>query len=313
MGQALMLAGLMMLGIMLAFVGLMMPRKTGKVQIQERLSQFAVRESPKSLDDMELERSFSERIMAPLIKKIGLMMTSRTPQQQLEQIRKNIMLAGNPPGLTAESFLTMRIVLACVLGGLGVAIGFFSGEMMYALGGLVLGGGLGYMLPGIWLGQKMRARKKMIMRRLPDALDLMTICLQAGASLDRAMSKVVEKDNNASPIAAEYRIVLKEMNLGRPRVQALRAMAERCQTPDTDTFISSIVQADLLGLPLVRVLEIQSKQMRLRRRQRAEEAAHQAPIKMLFPMIFLIFPSMFIVILGPAVPAISQAFSSMGQ
>ena len=137
------------------------------------------------------------------------------------------------------------------------------------------------------------------MKKLPDALDLMTICVDAGLTFDGAMSKVNEKWDD--PLANDFGRVIYEMQLGKSRRQALRDMSDRMNVADVTSFIASVLQADQLGVSVGRVLRIQSEQMRLRRRQRAEEKAQQASLKMLFPLIFLIFPSMFVVLLGPAI------------
>jgi tight adherence protein C len=167
-------------------------------------------------------------------------------------------------------------------------------RLLYTL----LGAGVGFMLPQMWLRSTIDRRKQAIIKKLPDALDLMTICVDAGLTFDGAMDKVYEKWRD--PLSLEFGRVLYEMQLGKSRRQALRDMVERIDVADVTSFVASVLQADQLGVSIGKVLRIQSEQMRVRRRQRAEEKAQQAPIKMLFPMVFLIFPAMFIVLLGPA-------------
>jgi tight adherence protein C len=150
----------------------------------------------------------------------------------------------------------------------------------------------------MFLSSMVRRRQEAIIKKFPDALDLMSICVDAGLTFDGAMSKVDEKWDD--PLAREFGRVIQEMQLGKTRRQSLRDMADRIDVADVSSFIAAILQADQLGVSIGKVLRIQSEQMRIRRRQRAEEKAHQAPVKMLFPMVFLIFPSMFIVLLGPA-------------
>jgi tight adherence protein C len=150
----------------------------------------------------------------------------------------------------------------------------------------------------MFLSSMVRRRQEAIVKKFPDALDLMSICVDAGLTFDGAMAKVDEKWDGA--LAEEFGRVIYEMQLGKSRRQALRDMSDRMEVPDVTSFVAAILQADQLGVSIGRVLRIQSEQMRIRRRQRAEEKAHQAPVKMLFPMVFLIFPSMFIVLLGPA-------------
>ena len=158
------------------------------------------------------------------------------------------------------------------------------------------------MIPGIWLDKKIKARRKEIQLSLADAIDLLTISVEAGLGFDPAMQRVVEKWDNA--LTREFSRMLSEMRIGKSRREAMRELATRCNVDDLNVFISSIMQADQLGVSITQVLRTQSKQMRIRRRQRAEEAAHKAPIKMIFPMVLLIFPAMYVVIIGPAIPQI---------
>jgi len=164
---------------------------------------------------------------------------------------------------------------------------------------------LGYYLPGSWLGSKIRQRQKEILKSLPDALDLLTICVEAGLSFDAAMAKVVEKWDNE--LSRAFARVLQEIQLGKLRREALRNMADTMDIRDVSNFVAALIQADQLGVSIAKVLRIQSDQMRVRRRQRAEELARQAPIKMIIPIVFLIFPALFIILLGPGVLSIIRS------
>jgi tight adherence protein C len=178
-------------------------------------------------------------------------------------------------------------------------------DKMSALMYTGLGLMLGYMLPGTWLGSKIKERKKNIVKALPDALDLLTISVEAGLGFDIALKRVTEKWDD--DLSREFKRVLADISLGRSRRDALRDMAERCDVEDVQIFTSAIIQAEQLGVSIAKILKLQSDQMRDRRRQRAEEKAQQAPVLMLFPMVFFIFPSIFVVILGPAVPKIMNS------
>jgi tight adherence protein C len=167
-------------------------------------------------------------------------------------------------------------------------------RLLYTLGAAVLG----WYLPWMMLRSMVDRRKDAIIKKLPDALDLMTICVDAGLTFNAAMQKVDEKWDD--PLANEFGRVIHEMQLGKSRRQSLRDMSDRMDVPDVTSFIAAVLQADQLGVGIGKILRIQSEQMRVRRRQRAEEKAQQAPVKMLFPMVFLIFPSIFVVLLGPA-------------
>jgi tight adherence protein C len=177
---------------------------------------------------------------------------------------------------------------------------------MYSAIGFVLG----YMLPVIWLGRRITARKKAITRALPDALDLLCISVEAGLAFDLALQRVTDKWDDE--LSREFRKVLSDMRLGRTRREALKDLAQRTGVEDIQTFTAAIIQADQLGVSMSKILRLQSDQMRIKRRQRAEELAQQAPIKMLFPMVFLIFPALFVVILGPAVPRLVSSFGGLG-
>jgi tight adherence protein C len=171
---------------------------------------------------------------------------------------------------------------------------------------------LGYYFPSMWLNSKIKRRQQSIVRALPDALDLLVICVEAGLGFDMAMGKVYEKWDNELSIA--FGRVLREIQLGKPRREALRDMSRRMDVPDVTAFIAAIIQADQLGVSMSKILRVQSDQMRVKRRQRAQEKAHQAPVKMMIPMVFLIFPAIWIVLLGPSViilistPALGAAF-----
>jgi len=165
----------------------------------------------------------------------------------------------------------------------------------------------GYLLPGIWLDRRIKQRRKEIAKTLPDAIDLLTISVESGLGFDPAMMRVAEKWDNH--LSREFARVLSEMRLGKTKREALREMADRVGDDGLNTFVSAVIQADQLGVAITQVLRIQSDAMRVRRRQKAEELAQKAPIKMLFPMAFLIFPALYVVILGPAVPRVVEAFS----
>jgi tight adherence protein C len=151
----------------------------------------------------------------------------------------------------------------------------------------------------MWLKSKITRRQQAILRALPDALDLLVICVEAGLGFDAAMGKVYEKWDNE--LAVAFGRVLREIQLGKVRREALRDMSGRMDVPDVTGFIAAIIQADQLGVSMSKILRVQSDQMRVKRRQRAQEKAHQAPVKMMLPMVFLIFPSLWIVLLGPSI------------
>jgi tight adherence protein C len=232
-----------------------------------------------------------------------------SPAKGAERTRLNLAQAGNPNNMQVTEYMGVRVVVAIGLAVLTALLSLFvfRVDLINVLLFSVAGLGLGYMAPVYWLGSKMKKRKKAILRSLPDAIDLLTICVEAGLAFDGAVQRLVDKEDN--DIAREFRRFLNETRVGKPRRDALREMSARTGVPDVSQFIASIIQADQLGVSMSKVLRIQSDQMRIKRRQRAEEQAHRAPIIMIFPMVFLIFPAMYVVILGPSVHRFLAAFS----
>lgn len=264
-----------------------------------RIEQYAAREELATIEEIELSLPITDRLLVPMVRGVGNFITRLAPQSTMERTARQLKLAGSPRNMSAAEFWAMRGFATVAF---GVLTFFFMSRfgaapqqrILYTLGGTALG----FMLPQLWLRSVIDRRKQAIIKKLPDALDLMTICVDAGLTFDGAMDKVYEKWKD--PLSIEFGRVLYEMQLGKARRQALRDMVERIDVADVTSFVASVLQADQLGVSIGKVLRIQSEQMRVRRRQRAEEKAQQAPIKMLFPMVFLIFPAMFIVLLGPA-------------
>jgi len=302
---ALVLTIISMVGIIMTFWGLRM-LLVAQNPVQARLGELGAR--PVSLDELELQQPLGERLIRPMLVKVASFVASRTPQTQIEAIRRNLLLAGNPGNLEVSDFLGLKGSAGLLLAVLGFLIG---SQMAQGITPLLIALGLGafgFFMPDFWLSSKISGRRKEIEKGLPDALDLLTICVEAGLGFDLALYKVVQKWDNA--LTSEFSRAIAEMRVGKSRREALRNLVARTDSADVGNFIAAIIQADQLGVSIAKILQIQSEQMRMRRRQRAEEEAHRAPIKMLFPMIFLIFPSLFIVILGPAVPAIVEALGS---
>ena len=249
-----------------------------------------------SLEEEEFERPFFERAIRPLISKLAARFTRRLGgASKLEMM---LIQAGNPGNLTPEEFVTIQLIGAVFLCSF-----FLVGTILLPLRPIFVfiisacGIGFGYVLPKFWLGRKVRERKSEIQHSLPDALDLLCISVEAGLGFDLALTRVVEKFRG--PLAIEFKRALQEMTMGRPRREALKNVGKRCDVEDLRVFVNEIAQAEQLGVSMSNVLRIQSDHMRMKRRQRAEEIAMKAPIKILFPMVFFIFPTIFIVILGP--------------
>lgn len=301
---------MMLIGIVLMLgVGLMifaLVRMRQPNTIGERLNQFT--EQAMSLEELELQQPFSQRVLVPIVRSLLTVIGKYGPKQSSERLRVNLQMAGNPGGITPAMFIGLRVVLALVLGGIVMAFTFSSLDLGRALLYSVVGFVLGYMLPVSWLGRQIANRKKAITKALPDALDLLCISVEAGLAFDLALQRVTQKWDDE--LAREFKKVLSDIRLGRTRREALKDLAQRTGVEDVQTFTAAVIQADQLGVSMSKILRLQSDQMRVRRRQRAEEAAQKAPIKMLFPMVFLIFPALFVVILGPAVPRIMSSFGN---
>jgi tight adherence protein C len=265
--------------------------------VQARLSQLVVQ--PKSLEEMELQQPFSERVMRPMIQRLARA-GRRQDGGMIARTDAKLEKAGYPGGLRGADWMGVKILSLIAFAILGFLIGLvIAGTPVVAFLFAVGGAGLGFLAPEFWLGRRIRGRSMAMTLQLPDALDLLTISVEAGLGFDAALAKVVEKMEG--PLVEEFRQALAEVRMGRARRDALRDVANRADSQPVSNFIGAIVQAEQLGVPIAKVLQIQSNQLRIERRQRAEEAAAKAPVKMLFPMVGCIFPTIFIVILGPAI------------
>lgn len=268
--------------------------------LQARLAEYSMREVPVTLEEIELSQPFRERVLSPMVQRAASFMTRLTPANSLESTRHKLDLAGNPNNWTPAEFFGIRAIATVAAAALTfLLLTITNTELPARLGMTAVFAVLGFLLPGLWLGGKIRSRKTNVIKALPDALDLLTICVEAGLGFDQAMQKVAEKWDNE--LSRTFARVLHEIRLGKTRRAALRDAAQRLDVSDVTSFVAAVIQSEQLGVSIAKVLRIQSDQMRVRRRQRAEEKAHQAPVKMLFPMVFLIFPSIWIVLLGPAV------------
>jgi tight adherence protein C len=265
-----------------------------------RMAEYSQRGEAVSLEQIELSQPFSERILLPVMRRLGELSTRFTPQHVLEQTRLRLELAGNPGRMEASTFLVLHFVAAVFLGGVIVLISIFSKSFSLPMKILmvVIFTVLGYFIPDLLLKSRIDSRQKQVRKAMPDALDLLTICVEAGLGFDAAMSKVHEKWDNE--LAMAFGRVIREIQLGKLRRDALRDMADRLGLAELTSFVAAVIQSEMLGVSMAKVLRIQSDQMRIRRRQFAEEQAHKAPIKMIFPMGILIFPSLMIVLLTPA-------------
>ncbi|HEY2980313.1 MAG TPA: type II secretion system F family protein [Anaerolineales bacterium] len=276
-----------------------------------RLAEATQRGEVTSLEAIELSQPFAERVLVPFMRRFGELSTRFTPQKVLEDTTRRLELAGNPGRIDAATFLASRFVVATVFGGLLLGVSLLA-PTPWPLGRtllvVIIFVTLGFFFPQLWLQSLINRRQNEVRKAMPDALDLLTICVEAGLGFDAAMSKVSEKWENELSFALSRAI--REIQLGKTRRDALRDMADRLGIMEMTSFVAAVIQSELLGVSLSRVLRIQSDQMRVRRRQRAEEEAHKAPIKMIIPMALLTFPSIMFILLTPAAIQISKSFGA---
>jgi tight adherence protein C len=259
----------------------------------------------------DLQPGFHDRVLIPTLDRLVGVGRRVTPGDYAERVQKKLNVAGNPPGWTVDRVISLNVagtgagllggvLLALVLGKSGLPLGVCA----------VLGAVIGYFGPNLYIYQKGYDRTAKILRELPDALDLLSISVEAGLGFDAAVSQVAR--NTDGPLAAEFARVLQEMQIGLGRANALRAMGNRSTLPDLRSFCSAMVQADAFGIPVGQVLRVQSQEIRTKRRQRAEEAAQKIPVKIMVPLVLFILPALFVAVLGPAIISLIGVFSGGG-
>ncbi len=256
----------------------------------------------------ELEPSFRDRVVYPLLDRTARLGYKLTPADYSERIRRKLELAGNPTGWTVDRVISMKFVGFMAALGLGLtATSLLHLPLGSSLVACVIAALVGYLGPNMFLYQLGYDRTNKSRRGLPDALDLLTISVESGLGFDAALSQVAK--NTDGPLAEEFARVLQEMQIGLGRGPALRGLADRSTVPEVRGFVSAMVQADALGIPIAHVLRVQSREIRTKRRQRAEEQAQKLAVKILIPLIFCILPCLFIAVLGPAAISIFDSFA----
>ena len=302
MSSALLLSLVVGLGVLMIFVGLARtPSRNTAEMVQQRLTAYGgggAADRPLTLEEVELQRPFSERFLRPAIERLGSIMSRSTPQKARQNLMNRLELAGRPGNLTPEDFAAVRIVAAAVMAAIGLLLGLLLANPVYLAVAVALGAGLGFYLPVLWLKQKVDKRRNEIQKGLPDAMDLLVIAVDAGLGFDAALARVTDKYKNA--LSDEFAKVLREVSLGRPRLEAMDEMGRSSGVEDLHNFIQAIIQSEQFGTGIGKILRIQADEMRRKRRQRAQEKAAQATLKMMLPMVGCIFPTLWIVLLGPA-------------
>jgi tight adherence protein C len=291
---------ILLVAILLVVVGLRDANRSDP--LQQRLAEYAARGETATLEQIELSQPLTERIILPLARKIGEVALRFTPQNALQATTRKLELAGNPRGLDPTIFWASRFAMAVLLGGtmmfvfsVGAADWDWTRKLLLVASVTLVG----FYFPELLINGRIQRRQREIRKAMPDALDLLTICVEAGLGFDGAMVKVNEKWDNE--LARAFGRVVREIQLGKLRREALRDMADRMGIAEMTSFVAAVIQSEQLGVSMAKVLRIQSDQMRIKRRQMAEEEAHKAPIKMLIPLALLVFPSICIVLMTPAI------------
>lgn len=303
----------LLLGCVLVFLAVALALSIVGVATAERRGVARSLEAVNALDRApqevleELERPFSERVIAPLGDRLVTVGRRITRAETAERLAHKLDVAGNPRGWDVNRLIGLKVL---GLGGMaGIAVFYCLGLELPAARVLLftaVAGAFGYVLPNLLLHNAGQKREQQMQDALADSLDLLTISVEAGLGFDAAVARVAK--NTPGPLAGEFTRLLQEMQLGVGRTAAMRAVAERTTLADLKSFCLAMVQADALGIPIARVLRVQSSEMRVKRRQRAEEAAQKVPVKILFPLIFFILPCIFIVVLGPALMSMAGLF-----
>ena len=305
----LILVGLILvIAVALVVIGLRNPQTVNDKLLQERLEEFSRTGEQVDLEKLEMSQPFTERVIYPLARKLGELTIKFTPQNWLNNISRKLELSGSPSKMDPTMFLSSQFIMAVVFGGIMLlfltvltkstpAGQVFLYTVVFTL--------IGFFMPQFQLSRKVTKRQKNIRKAMPDALDLLTICVEAGLGFDAALAKVTEKWD--TQLSRAFARVIQEIQLGKLRREALRDMAENIGITEMTSFVAAVIQSEQLGVSMAKVLRIQADQMRIKRRQMAEEEAHRAPIKMLIPMALLIFPSLLIVLFVPAVLTVMQS------
>jgi len=273
--------------------------------METRIQDFRNRTSSREDTSNDLDAAFADRVLKPGVENVARMFSRVLPQSVLSDTQHMLLMAGNPMRFNTFLMFWAMCVLFCGAMALLIFVSLPGGMIQK-----VITGGLfaimGYSLPRMWLKARVKAKQKAVLKSLPDSLDLITTCVEAGLGLDAALQRVAEKGEG--PLATELQRMLRDVAMGKLRREAMQELSDRVGVDELTNFINSIIQAEQLGVGIAQVLRVQSEQLRTQRRQRAERQAHEAPIKMLFPLVLFVFPAFLSVILGPAVIQVARSF-----
>ncbi len=298
----------LVIAVVLVLIGIRNPKAADEQALYERLEEFSQSGTPIDLEQLEMAQPFTERVIYPIARKLGEFTMRFTPQNWLTSISRKLELAGSSSKMDPSLFLALQFIS-------GIGFGVLMFLLLKLTGSNIPGGRIflftagitivGFFFPQYQLSRNITNRQKNIRKAMPDALDLLTICVEAGLGFDAAMSKVAEKWE--SQLSMAFARVIQEIQLGKTRREALYDMQANIGLSEMTSFVAAIIQSEQLGVSMAKVLRIQADQMRIKRRQIAEEEAHKAPTKMLIPMALLIFPSILVVLMTPALLQIMKS------
>lgn len=300
------------LSVFFLFGGLIFTRRDKK--LSDRLDVYLATGDPQqavTLQELELSKPFSERVVIPIAQRVSKVFLWLLPQNRLNSMRHRLIMAGSPAGMRPTEFVGIKGSLMVVVVGLALLGAYLTHYPATLMNGLMLGllGFCSFALPDFWLSRRITQRQLSITNSLPDALDLLVIANEAGLSFESSMQEIMSKWDN--DLGREFGHVLSDLRMGQARREALNGLADRTGVLDITSFVSAVNQAESMGVSIGRVLTVQAEELRVKRRQRAQERANQAPVKMMFPLVFLIFPSIFAVLLGPAVPELMRSLNGL--
>jgi tight adherence protein C len=274
------------------------PRNPSNADVVEGRLRIYETGLPVSLSDIELQQPFSERVVKPLIRRIGRVLEQTVPEKARQQLHLRLQLAGRPGGMSAGDFLVVRYVLTAAFCAVAIGIGLLAQNRILIALGAAIGAAIGLYGPMFWLRRRVNARRSEIQLDLPDVLDVLVVCVEAGLTFEAAIGQVVEKYDHA--LAEELGRVMQEVRLGRPRLEALNDMGQRTGVDELNNFVQAVIQSEQLGSGVSRIMRIQADEIRQKRMLTAQERGGRASLKMLFPMLGCIFPTLWIILLGPA-------------
>ena len=275
-----------------------MPRSPSNADLVEGRLRVYETGLPMTVSEIELRQPFRERVVLPTLKRLGRLFEQTIPEKARHEIHIMLQVAGRPGGLATGDFIAVRYVLTGALCSLAIVIGALAQNRVLLAVGAAFGAVIGLYGPMLWLRMRLNRRRFEIQIELPDVIDVLVVCVEAGLTFEAAMEKIVEKYEHA--LADEFGRVMQEVRLGRPRLDALNDLGQRTGVEELNNFVQAIIQSEQLGSGIGRILRIQSDEMRMKRLVTAQERGAKASLKMLLPMLGCIFPTLWVILLGPA-------------